>query len=177
MFSLRHLFKKHKLLMVFMDEDDTEKRHELVEEVLKESDKILYVCLNRPYADVVQSLEHARLPKDRFLFIDVLSSYYGSPPKDEHCIFLPSPDAEAIFGAITAAITDHHCRMIIIDTISSMLLYTPVSTVVQLTYRLQKLDTAGKVLLADTKQVPQGDLDQLTKDLTMFVDKVVKAAR
>ena len=66
----------NKFLLVLLQEDSySNKLYNIVEKIDSMGMKICYLCLNKPYSDVVSDLKNV-VNTDKMFFIDVLTSYY-----------------------------------------------------------------------------------------------------
>ena len=67
---------ENQFVLVLLDEERyIDKLKDIMKSVEKEGSKICYICLSKPYSDVIQDFEHAGINPDDFFFIDVLSSH------------------------------------------------------------------------------------------------------
>jgi KaiC/GvpD/RAD55 family RecA-like ATPase len=128
----------NKFVMVLMQEKEyMRKLSEIVNSVKRENNKICYVCLSKPYRDVLEELRKHSIDTGNFFFIDVLSSHYGRPEPTRNCIFLNSPsDLDALKMAITRVIEDKLCTVVLFDTISTLLIYQQTHSIVKFTHSL-----------------------------------------
>lgn len=170
---------ENQFVLVLLDEERyIDKLKDIMKSVEKEGSKICYICLSKPYSDVIQDFEHAGINPDDFFFIDVLSSHYGLPRPTENCKFISSPsDLAEIRAAVVDAIERRGCSAIVFDTVSTLLIYQQNSSIVSFTNSLlseKKQENTKKlfIILKDDR-TSEGDLDVLTKDLEMFADKKI----
>ena len=140
----------------------------------KNSTKVCYVCVNDPYGFVASNLDKNGIDAKKFFFIDTLTRNVQEPPHTDNCIFVSSPSAlTEISLAFSKALNEMHCDASIFDTLSTMLVYEKPHAIIQFIHNLlTKLRiSSGKAIFITLKD----DLNsELTKDLYMFVDKVVE---
>jgi hypothetical protein len=177
--SLLQEIVNNKFLLVLMEEKVyLSKLGEIIKSVEKTKTKVCYVCLSRPYADVMEDLRDKGIDTSDFFFIDVLSSHYREQRPVDNCIFIPAPDdINTIRLAIRRAVEEKKRSVILFDTISALLIYQETSSIVKFTHHLlteKEQENVKKlfiVLKGDT--IPMEENQRLVKDLTMFADKTL----
>jgi len=168
-----------KFTLVLMDEEQYERKLlDMVRKVHEKSSKICYICLSRPYTDIVEMLSEKGITTDKFFFIDVLSSHYGSKKNVENCIFVEDPSKIVnIQVAIAKAIAEHNCDYLIFDTISSLLMYEQNHDIVKFTHKLiteSKHQNINKVyVVMKTLDLLPNENRALIKDVGMFADRTI----
>jgi hypothetical protein len=174
---------ENKFLLILMDENEYVNRlKEILKSVEKTGTKICYVCLSKPYSDIVSYLGANGISDDGFFFIDVLSSHYGAPEPSANCTFISSPaNLEDIRKAIIEAVEKTKCSVVVFDTISTLLIYQQTHSIVKFTNSLvseKKQENTKKlfIMLKDESALLE-DMDMLTKDLEMFADKKIDLSR
>ncbi len=169
----------NKFLLLLLEEAQyTSKLESIIRSVEKSGTKICYICLSKPYLDVVDDLMERRVNVDDFVFIDVLSSHYEIPKPVANCTFISSPDdLEEIRKTIIEAIEKKNCSAVIFDTISTLLIYQQTSSIVKFASNLvaeKRQENTKKlfiILKDDTDSLD--DVNMLTKDLELFADKKI----
>jgi len=166
---------RHRTLLVILDEEEYEEKiGEVWKSLGKLGKRICYVCLNKPYKDVIADLKNQGVDVKNFFFIDVLSSYYRRQEPLENCIFVPAPtDMGSIMKAISRAVKEKGCEIVVFDTLSTFLVYKQNYLILKFTHRVlhENLTDAKKILIT----LKGGDIlgkerEGLIKDLVMFVD-------
>lgn len=163
----------NRLLLILLEERIYERKlGEIIKFAGKKKTRTCYVCLSRPYTDVVSELGGMGVNTDHFFFIDVLTSHYTEPEPVKNCMFLSSPaDLAAVKDAITYAIDKNKCSVLLFDTISTLLAYQQTDSIVKFTNSIVS-EKAGKLFLVlKNEGLPYEDIARLTKDLEMFADK------
>ena len=136
-------------------------------------EKICYVTLNKPYNTIQNNLKNKEFPLDKFYFIDGITSTVETPEPVDNCTFISSPSALTDLSlAFSEALKEHECDNAIFDTISTLMVYQDIHSVIKLVHNLvTKIRVLNKksIFLALTE-----DSKELIKDLNMFVDKVIE---
>jgi len=176
---LQEIIKNRFLLILLEEIEYLQKLEEIIKSVEKTKTEICYVCLSKPYTDVMEDLKSKGIDTTNFFFIDVLTSHYKEPEPVDNCIFIPAPtDLTAIRVAIKKAVEEKKRNVILFDTISTLLVYQKTSSIVKFTHHLLTEESQENVkklfivLKGDT--VPIEDSQRLIKDLTMFADKTLE---
>lgn len=169
----------NKFLLILMNEGEyLPKLEEMIKSVEKMKTRICYVCMSKPYTDVVRDLKDKGIDTANFFFIDVLTSHYKKPAPVSNCIFVPEPtDLVKIRLAIMKAVEDKKCSVILFDTISTLLIYQEISSIVKFTHHLLVEETQENTkklfIILKEDSVPNEENQRLVKDLTMFADKTL----
>jgi archaellum biogenesis ATPase FlaH len=176
--SLIEEIEKNKFLLVLLEEEMyIDKIEEIAKSLEKSGKKICYICLSKPYKEICDELKKRNINIKNFYFIDVLSSYYGKIRSIENCVFLSSPlNLLEIKSAVSKAVKDKKCSVIIFDTISTMLIYQETSKIVRFTHDfLSEERERSKILYLVLKHdsIPMEENEKLIKDLNMFADKTI----
>jgi predicted PP-loop superfamily ATPase len=171
--------ENNKFLLILMEEKEyLSKLEEIIKSVEKTKTKICYVCMSKPYTDVKEDLRGNEIDTGNFFFIDVLTSHYKTPEPVENCIFIAEPtDLTAIRIAIRKAVEEKQCSVILLDTVSTLLIYQENHSILKFTHHLLmegKQENVKKlfiVLKGDTISLEENQ--RLVKDLEMFADKTI----
>jgi archaellum biogenesis ATPase FlaH len=170
---------QNRFVLVLLNEKQyMDRLNKIVESVERSKNKICYICLSRPYKDVLSELKKNKINTKSFFFIDVLSSHYGKLSPRKNCIFLDSPDdLKSIKKAIGAAIKKGKCSVILFDTISALLIYQENFSILKFTHSLtteSKKENVKKIFIAlKDNSVLYRENKELLNDLRMFADKTV----
>jgi|GEM_PF-1497353 len=169
----------NKFLLVLLSEEQYIKRlYDIVKSVEKSGTRICYVCVSRPYKDVVAELKRSGVYTKFFFFIDVLSSHYGKPEPRKDCVFLDSPkDLDAIRRTIEHAIEKNKCTVILFDTLSNLLVYQENFPILKFAHSLtlEKGEDVMKLfLIMKDNPVLERENRELISDLSMFADRTVE---
>ncbi|MFH0978165.1 MAG: hypothetical protein V1837_02575 [Candidatus Woesearchaeota archaeon] len=136
--------------------------------------KICYVCLTKPFKDLLQDFADNRIDSSFFFFVDVLSSHYGLPDPCSNCIFVDSPqNLEGIADAIAQAVERENCNLIVIDTISNLLLYQEGFPLLRFAHQLGEKDIVKLFLALKHDSVPAKENLELINDLRMLADQTI----
>jgi hypothetical protein len=169
----------NKFLLLLLDEDECPpKLEEIIKFVEKTKTRICYICLSKPYSDIMEELGGKGFNTDNFFFIDVLSSHYREHGPAGNCIFVSSPsDLKGLRDTIRKATKERKCSVILFDAISTLLVYQETSSIVKFTHHLliEKEQENVKKLFIVLKgdSVPKEENQKLVNDLMMFADKAL----
>jgi len=172
---LKEMTENEFLLMLINEEQYIEQLEKIVKAVEKSHTKICYVCLNKPYQDITNELKARKIDTSRFIFIDVLSSHYKKQEPCENCIFLQSPaNLDELKDAIKVG-----CNAIIMDTVSTLLVYQDASSIISFTHKLLTDGNKGvKKIFIVLKEDPLSEESRmLVDDLNMFADKKIEITK
>ena len=113
---------KNKFLLILMEENEyINKLEEIIKSVHKTNTNICYVCLSKPYTNIIEDLKGGGIDTTNFFFIDVMSSHYKEQEPVPNCTFIKEPhDLTAIRVAIKKAVDEKKCSVILFDTISTL---------------------------------------------------------
>jgi hypothetical protein len=176
---LKEITQNRFLLILLEEKEYVSKLLEIIKSVQKTKTKVCYVCLSKPYADVVEDLKEQGIDTGNFFFIDTLSSYYGKPMPSENCIFVTKPnDLAGISIAVRKAVERNQCIVILFDTISTLLIYEESFPIVKFTHSLlseeEKTGTTKLFIVLKGDSVSKEESQRLVKDLAMFADKTLE---
>jgi len=141
--------------------------------------KICYVCLSTTCDDVLAWMRPAGIDMKKFYFIDTMSSYYGEKVPDEKCFFVSSPSSlEEIKEALSLAIREKGCEVIMFDAISTLLEYKDIFSILKFTHALMtenKCSHAKKLyIVMKGDSIPEEENRRLVAELGMFADNVIE---
>jgi len=164
---------KQIVLVVFQKAAYINRINEVVKAVDTVSSRICYVCLNKPYNNIIENLKANNLDVSKYFFIDVLTSSVKSPEPVDNCEFIQSPGALTdISLAFTKAEQEMNCNNFLFDAISTLKIYQDVGEIIKFT---QNLMTKARVTNVRSVYITlKEDSEELVKDLSMFVDGVVE---
>jgi hypothetical protein len=170
--------EKGQFLLLLLEEGMyLDKTVQLVRSLQKAGKKLCYVCLSQPYTDISTGLKGLDIDPEKIYFIDVLSSHYEKKEDTSNCTFLDSPmELEGMRLAISKALKEKECSAVLVDTISTMLIYQKTSTIVRFTHDfLEEEGDGNKILYMVLKHdsIPMEENERLIKDLRMFADNTI----
>lgn len=91
------------------------------------SKRIIYVCVNKPYAQVVQAMKRSKVDPDNILFIDTLCNISNDLHKDyPNRVCIDSPENLTGLSIAISACGKKESRVkkvIILDSFSALLIY------------------------------------------------------
>lgn len=168
--------KNNKILLVSLKSKDYRKGMEnLMEFSLKLFKKTCYVTLNDPSATIVGKLGETE--KTKIFFIDCVASTVKTPQQEKNVIFVSSPRAlTEISIAMKKVIETGGVESVMFDSISAMLVYEQPPNVIKFVHN--QVLTCREAELVSLFVILREDVgEELMKDLTMFVDKIVEVGR
>jgi archaellum biogenesis ATPase FlaH len=146
---------------------------EVLKSVYSENEKICYITLNKPYKSLAVTFQNNMLDPGRVYFIDAITQTIFKPDDAWNCTYVSSPRSfDELLQATKAELEDHKFDVVVLDSISTMLVYENQEKVTGMMHSLSTLvSTAGCegvfVCLAEDMS------NEFVKKLEMFVDKVV----
>jgi archaellum biogenesis ATPase FlaH len=166
--------EKQVLLIILPKEKYSSEVINISNKISNLNNKICYVALNSPYNAIMSNLSNNNIAVDKFFFIDALTSEVQTPEPVENCIFIAAPNAlTELSVAISEALNEQKCDNVIIDSLSTLLIYEEDSTIIKFSHNV-----ITKIRVANSKAVfivlKEDVSSELIKDLYMFVDKVVE---
>lgn len=140
--------------------------------------KICYVSFTRPYSEIIEEFNEEGIDASKFYFIDAISSSgYDLTPLD-NCYFTPSISINDLKGALNVAIKQKNCKMIVMDTISSLLMFENKSDIVKFTFDIvsnKDYSDINKIyFLIINLGIKKEENINLASDLKMFADKQIR---
>lgn len=167
------LKEKQIVLIVFPKAKYTAELNNIIRAADASSQKICYVCLNKPYNSIMNNLKTIGLSESKYFFIDVLTSAVKTSEPLDNCEFVQSPSALTdISLAFSKAIQEKGCDNILFDTISTLTIYQDIGEIIKFS---QNMMTKARVSNVKSVYITlKEDSEELVKDLTMFVDEVVE---
>ena len=170
---------KNRFILVLLNEEHyINHLHKILLSVKKSNNRICYICLSRSYKDIINDLKKNDIDIKFFFFVDALSSHYEKPKYQRNCIFLESPsNLDSIKKAIETTIEKEKCNVLLIDTISALLIYQGIFSILKFTNSLKtekKEKKVEKIFIALKKDsIPERENKELLSDLKMFADKTL----
>jgi archaellum biogenesis ATPase FlaH len=152
---------------------------EMLKRAKKYDFKICYICLNKTYEDAVEEMKKIDISTDNFVFVDTLSSHYQVRKNTESCFFVSSPCAmDEIYNAIVKAVDEKKCKLIIFDTISTLLIYKGSQDILKFTNNLmmeikKKMDGIIYIYVILEIDVLKDENKMLINDFYMFAEKML----
>lgn len=130
----------------------------------------IYVTLNHPYSALTKTLKTNNLNMDGCFFIDAITMETKTEtPNAENCAFVSNPRALTELGLAIDEALKLNPKIIIFDSLSTLLLYSPSNTLVSFAKNLTtKLETRSiKAVFPVIKK------SEFIESMSMFMDKVI----
>jgi len=135
---------------------------------------VLYVSINRPYNSLLTLFSQHKIKTDKFFFVDAVTKT-AKPSKDlKNVKFISGPGALTELSlSIFASVESHDFYSMLFDSLSTLLIYENSLMITKfvhnLTSRFRTLKTKAILVI-----VKEGIGSELVKDLSMFVDKIIR---
>lgn len=167
------------VLILLKNKNYVDQLHNIIKEVKKHHTKICYVCLSKPYTDVINNLKDEKIDHANFIFIDLLSSQHYKLKPVKNCIFVPGPEnLKELKKGIKKAVTKNKCEAILFDTISTLLIYQQTHSIIRFTHELMIDRSEGTVnkiyVVLKEKGIYRDESTKLINDLNLFADKTLE---
>lgn len=133
----------------------------------------LYVSLNKPYEALHQELRQSGLDPNMVYCIDAVSKETGKFSNSEKCFCLEDPSSLTELSVLTASLlNDKKIRFIILDSLSTLLLYNDVKEAEKFLHDLvnKARKSNASVIVTSPKETSK---DDLFAEITQFCDKEI----
>jgi len=139
-------------------------------------DAWVYLSITRPYDNIIKDFKDARERKN-IKFIDCISRAAGISPNQNGCIYIESPSLlEKVILEITDIfrdLEDDVNKYLIIDSLSSLLIYNDTSLVTEFfTHLSNRTRTLG--IYTITLVIEEETDENINKTLYLKSDKIIK---
>lgn len=150
----------------------------IIKQTARDYKRVLYVSLNDSYETLARELKDHGVPLDKFYFIDARTAMSTPEPRPvKNCMFVSSPEAlTELKIAIAKGFEKHGPEITLFDSLSTLLSYLSDAAVARWAH-----DVINKFREGNTAAVffclKRDEESYLVKDITMFVDKLVRFGR
>lgn len=160
------------LILVVADRNYTEKLNEISLQVYKRLKKTCYVTLNKPYTTMAEIFREKKISIDNFVFIDAVDK--GASIKNKNVVYVSSPGAlTEIDIEIHNILENKNVDGLIVDSVSTLMIYENRTKVIKFLHDVMTL-LRMKALFGLFVAL-KSDVDKnVTKDINMFVDKIIE---
>jgi len=150
-----------------------------IREINQHDKNVCYVCLSKPYTDVMENLKEEHLSCDNMFFVDTLSSLSYALSPVSKCLFVRGMEnLENLRSTVRKAIKKHDCGTVVFDSISALLVYQPSYAIVKFTHNLlndEAYGTTKKVYVTlNETGIYRDESAKLIKDLNLFADRTIE---
>ena len=172
--EIKNHLKKGCILAFILPND---KYKHILREIIKSAqgvyEKICYVSLNKPCTTIKNELEEYGIDCKKFTFIDCVTASVKSAGLKNDTIFVSSPKALTELNIAIKKIYKHfNVDCVIFDSLSTLLIYEPPSTVIKFVHSLVSMFRVNDMACIFT--VLKNEVgENVIKDLSMFLDEVV----
>ena len=148
---------------------------EVTSQLSKDYNSICYISLNKPYFHLIKSFEDNKIDINKLFFIDAVTKASKSDIKKlKNCIFINSISSlTKISISIASALESGKFGCLIFDSLSTMLIYHDTVTVTKFMHSLIVTARSFKCTTVFTC-LKGNEKSPLIRDLSMFVDKIIK---
>ena len=172
------LDKTQNKLAIFLLKNNNfaEKTNKVIKRVQDNCKNICYVCLSKPYAEVIDNLKNQGINQDNFTFVDTVSSPHYKLQAIKNCYFVQGlENLKDIKKTIQKAVKKNECTAAIFDTISTLLIYQKTFDIVRFTHELITDEHQNKInkifVILEEKGIYSEESKKLINDLNLFADK------
>ncbi len=136
-----------------------------------------YVAINKPYENVIHTLEKHKIDHKKLFFIDCITKKLGGENLDvSNCLFLDSPESLTELGIALheySTLTHNKKRFLFLDSISTLGVHNDINRVLKFIHYL-----TGKMRLWNINGVMvtlREETDKkLITELSQFCDKMIR---
>ncbi len=162
------------ILVLVPNEKYSEKINDIAGIAASLSEKVCYVSANKPYTTLMKNFEKSKIDTSKFCFIDCVTKSPSGTEAGGKVVCVSSPKALTEMNiAMKKLLEANKPGITIFDSLSTLLIYEESSVVTRFVHSIisvfRSLGSKG-VLMALKDDVKT----EMTKDLSMFVDKVVE---
>ena len=135
--------------------------------------KICYITINKGYSALTLLLKKNKINLNNFFFIDCITKTVKAAKDAKDCIYVSSPNALSELGiTISKSVQKHKPRFIILDSLSTLLIYHKDDVVSKFAQGLiNKYETTESNLIFTI--TTKDNQTNLFKNLQMFINKVI----
>jgi archaellum biogenesis ATPase FlaH len=143
--------------------------------ISKEFRKICVVTVHNPFPVLVRKFQEEGINCSNYRFIDCISAKNMAVKDSEQCIYISSPLALTELAIAMEKIrTTHQMDLLILDNISSLLVYNNESAVLRFLHAMMtKLRRANVTTICPILE-EEGKREEFMADLSLFADAVTK---
>lgn len=132
----------------------------VLQKMSNQGEGIIYVTLNSKYVNLIRELKKEGLDISCFYFIDCISKTTGDDIAAKNCTFIQSPrNLVEISLAVTSAINTGAFRVLIMESVNTLLMYNDSKTTEKflhfLVNKLKDGNISGIILFLEDKEVTQ----------------------
>lgn len=137
----------------------------------------VYITINRPYTNIVETLDSKKIKYDSVYFIDCITETAGgTPTKSEKVLYMASPQSLTDLGVaideLMHLLKDRKNVYLILDSISMLLIYNNHTSVVEFIHfissKMRIFNIKGALINIDDQN------DSIATTLMQFCDKEIK---
>lgn len=171
----KRAIKDNEIILVLVpNERYSEKINDIAGIAASFGEKVCYVSTNKPYTTLMKNFEKDKTDTSKFCFIDCVTKSAAGSAAGGKVVCVSSPKALTEMNiAMKKLLEANKPGITVFDSLSTLLIYEESSVVTRFVHSIisvfRSLGSKG-VLIALKDEVK----NELVKDLSMFVDKVVE---
>ena len=166
----KELEKNRLILLAIPSERYSEILTSIIKQLNEEIGEGIYITLNNPYTTLIKTFEENGVNSVNVFFIDAISVKVKVKSSAKNCIFVAAPNALTELSiAITKAINKRKPKVMIFDSLSTLLIYLPINAIIEFAQDLTtKLKGSGiRAIFPVIKN------EELIRDMAMFVNRII----
>jgi len=160
-------------LIILPTEKTQNKIDNTVNKLVKNKTSIFYLSFNKPYSVLSQNWKRKKINLKKILFVDCITS--SKRKNGENAIFNLSPRSltEISLAFTTFLKTSKDQKAIIIDSLSTLLIYDELNLVARFTNDIieKARQSEAKVIIFTT------NVEELINKISLFFDKIERGAK
>lgn len=148
----------------------------LLKEYISEGKYCVYMSVNKPYKQLLENFEKAKIDSEKIFIIDAITPTGGSSERVGNAVFVGSPRGlTTISIAITSALKSlpEQKRVLFLDSMTTLEVYNDLGNLSKFSQFIISKMKEWKVSTA-LISLQQGKDDKLINEISQFVDRVVK---
>jgi hypothetical protein len=170
---LSYLGKNQNIVLTCNSRDYEERMIDLHKAVSGKFKKICLITVRKSFDDLIKEFKEQGVDYSNYCFIDCISAELIKVRDTKQCIYIPSPVALTELAiSINKMRTMHRIDLIILDNISSFLIYNQELPILRFLHAM--MIKIRKTDIKSIYSILQGGRKSLIADLTLFADKVVE---
>jgi KaiC/GvpD/RAD55 family RecA-like ATPase len=173
--SAKKAIQENDITLILVPNDKySEKINDIAEISAKLGEKVLYVSANKPYPTLIKNFEKSKIDTNKFFFIDCVTKNAAGSEAGGRVTCVSSPKALTEMNiAMKKVLEANKPGITVFDSLSTLLIYEDSSVVTRFVHSIISVfrSVGSKGVLISLKDEVK---NELIKDLSMFVDKVIE---
>ncbi len=168
---LSQLKKNQNVVLISSSRDHEKTMSELHKAVSKKFKKICMITVNKSFSALIEKFQKQGIDYSNYYFIDCISKKNMIVEQSKQCLYVSSPTALTELALAMGKL--RQVDLIILDNISSLLLYNKAAEVLKFLHSMMTKirQTKTRAIYSILKESKK----EFVADLTMFADAVVES--